>query len=136
MPTEPARPVSDAPADDAPPQVEQQRHVRAAPQTVWEVLTDPDQRRQVLGGDLDVDLVEGARGTWSPSDEGESSVHVRKVDHSRRLVFDWGDGDDAATVDIRLLPVGAGTSVRVVETRRSVVAAPRASGRATLCLAA
>lgn len=126
-----------APSQDADrPRVERERHVRAAPDTVWDVLADRDRRAHVLGGDLDIDLVDGADGTWSGPGEEPSPARVRHAEHARRLVFDWGDGDDAATVDIRLAPAGAGTTVRVVETRRAAVTSPTASARAAFCLAA
>ncbi len=136
MSDSPNAPSPDPSTDADRPRVECERHVRAAPDTVWEVLADRDRRAHVLGGDLDVDLVEDARGTWSGPGEEPSPARVREVDHARRLVFDWGDGDAASTVDIRLAPTSAGTMVRVVETRRAAVTSPTASARAAFCLAA
>lgn len=126
----------ETPDEEPAPRADRERHVRARPDTVWEVLADPGQRRAVFGGDLDVDLVEDARGTWSSPEEAPRPVHVRRVDPARRLVFDWGDGDEASTVDLRLVPAEGGTDVRVVETRHEPVATPRASARAAVCLAA
>lgn len=132
----PNAPSQDPSPDEDHPRVERERHVRAAPDTVWEVLADRDRRAHVLGGDLDVDLADGAHGTWFGPGEEPTAARVRYTEHARRLVFDWGDGDDAATVDIRLAPDGAGTTVRVVETRRAAVTSPTASARVAFCLAA
>lgn len=136
MSDSPNAPSQDQSPDEDHPQVERERHVRATPDTVWEVLADRDRRAHVLGGDLDVDLADGAQGTWSGPGEEPSPARIREVDHARRLVFDWGDGDAASTVDIRLAPAGAGTTVRIVETRRAAVTSPTASARTAFCLAA
>lgn len=131
-----ATPRRRAGTPEPPARVERSRHVAATPETLWRVLADRDSRRHVLGGNLDVDLLEGAEGTWQPEDGGVQPVRVDRVDAHRRLVFDWGRDDDASTVDIQLHPSRTGTVVRVVEIRRAALTASGLTVRDTLCLAA
>lgn len=96
------------------PRVDRHRRIDAPPGRVWRVLEHRDLRRRMLGGDLDVELAPGATGTF---DDGATQwpVRVEEVDAPRRLAFEWGEGDDASQVDIRLVPAGDGTEVHVTE---------------------
>lgn len=96
------------------PRAHRHRRIAAPPGRVWRVLEHRDLRRQVLGGDLDVALEPGATGTF---DDGVATrpVRVDEVDAPHRLAFEWGEGDEAAHVDIRLVPAGDGTDVHVTE---------------------
>lgn len=98
------------------PRVDRHRHIEAPPGRVWRVLEHPDLRRRMLGGDLDVELAPGATGTF---DDGTTRrpVRIDQVEAPRRLAFEWGDGDEASRVDIRLVPDGDGTEVHVTEVR-------------------
>lgn len=93
--------------------------IAAPPSRVWEVVTDPAERRDWLGGDLDVDLEPGSEGSFTRPGEKERPVRITDVEPGRRLEWEWEDGDDASTVHIRLHPVGPGTRVIVTERRRA-----------------
>lgn len=98
------------------PRVERHRRIEAPPGRVWRVLEERELRRRMLGGDLDVDLTPGATGTF---DDGATRwpVRIDRAEPPRRLAFEWGEGDAASQVDIRLVPAGDGTDVHVTETR-------------------
>lgn len=119
------------------PRVDRQRHIEAPPRRVWRVLEHPDLRRRMLGGDFDVELAPGATGTF---DDGATrrTVRVDEVDAPRRLAFEWGEGDDASQVDIRLVPAGDGTEVHVTEIlgRRDLLPTAAAPEPTALALAA
>lgn len=121
----PGRPDDEAgvPADHRLAEVVRERHVDASPARVWEVIADRGRRRDFLGGDLDVDLEPGSTGRFDGPD-GTVPARVRRVRPRRHLQFDWGDGDDATSVDIHLDPSHDGTHVTIRE--RALPAAPMA----------
>ena len=101
-------------AESDAPRVDRHRRIAVPPGRVWRVLEHRDLRREMLGGDMDVELEPGATGTF---DDGidRRPVRIDQVDAPRRLAFVWGEGDEAAHVDIRLVPAGDGTDVHVIE---------------------
>lgn len=111
---EPDTPPRTSDTAGQPSRVDRQRRIDAPPGRVWRVFEHPDLRREMLGGDLDVDLEPGATGTF---DDGATTrpVRIDDVDPPRRLAFEWGAGADASQVDIRLVPAEDGTDVHVTE---------------------
>ncbi len=69
------------------------------PDVAWELLTDPDARREWLGEE------------WT-----ERSSVVDREEEGRYLSWWWEDGEHGAHVEVLLDPVVEGTRVTVVET--------------------
>jgi uncharacterized protein YndB with AHSA1/START domain len=63
-------------------------------------------------------VVPGATIHWDWEMYGVSAtVAVKEVEDDRRILFDWGDGDESTTVEFRFTPwEGDATYVEVIET--------------------
>jgi uncharacterized protein YndB with AHSA1/START domain len=101
--------------------VEREVAIDASPETVWELLTDPEKATRWMG----------QAASFDPRPGGEYRVevipgHVARgefveVDRPRRLVYTWGweksEQESAVppgstTIEIELIPSGAGTTLR------------------------
>ena len=102
--------------------VERELAIAASPETVWQLLVDPEQATRWMG----------QRVTFEPRPGGLYRVEVIpghtargefvELDPPRRLVYTWGweDGKDgpnpvppgSSTVEIELIPDGQGTLLR------------------------
>jgi uncharacterized protein YndB with AHSA1/START domain len=92
--------------------------VPAGPDETWEAITDPEQLREWLGRDAEVELEPGGELAIELEGEGERRGFFEEIDAPRRLVFWWSAEDaEASRVEIELEPEPAGTRVRVVESR-------------------
>ena len=93
------------------------------PERVWEFLADPERLSRWLGGDVEVDLAPGGRGTLRGPDGRERRLRVEAVDPPRRLAFRWWPFEEpgqlrpggATRVELVLDPVPDGTRVTVRE---------------------
>ena len=96
----------------------------ASPDEVWEVLTDPEGVESWLGEGSTLEPVPGGNLDVADTETGvPKRGRVEHVEHSRRLTFTWWPADDesgeagdaASTVNIELIPSGAGTRLTVTE---------------------
>ncbi len=103
--------------------IEREVEFAAAPDAVWEALTDPDWLGAWLadaaelelrpGGEARFVLGDSVRTGWveevaAPGEEGRPG----------RLAFWWAqDGEPASRVELSVTPLDPGTRLRVVETR-------------------
>ena len=111
--------------------------IDAPPSTVWRHVTDPRQREQWLGGQLDIDLVPGSVGSFRDA-RRRRPVRVDELQDGRSITYTWGRGDATSQVRIEVVPEGDGSRVRVTESTTGVVLddcdgepsqGPRASAR-------
>ena len=88
----------------------------------WDLLTDPDELREWLADDAELDPEEGGEVR-----AGDHEGVVEAVDPGRRLAFRWDDGVTPSRVEWTLDEVPGGTRVTVVERRLipEFVVAPR-----------
>ena len=102
--------------DDA---VEREITLPANAETVWELLTDPEELATWLGDDVALDPTPGAAGHIVERDGAPRALVVERVETGRYLSWQWwpDDAPSAAPtrVEITLAPSEAGTVVRVVE---------------------
>jgi uncharacterized protein YndB with AHSA1/START domain len=102
-------------------QVAREIHVPRPAEEVWEVVADPERLGVWLGGDLELELRPGHRGSFRSPDGRTRRVFVLGVDDGRELSFRWWpdtDAGGASTVTITVDERGEGEStVRVRETR-------------------
>lgn len=85
----------------------------AAPDEVWEALTDPDRLEEWFATEAELDPVPGGEGIFRWGDGAERRATVREVEPEERLVLDWDDGGE---VVLELEQVEGGTRVHVTET--------------------
>ena len=85
----------------------------AAPDEVWEALTDPDRLEEWFATEAELDPVPGGEGIFRWGDGEERRATVREAEPEERLVLDWDDGGE---VVLELEEVEDGTLLRVVET--------------------
>jgi uncharacterized protein YndB with AHSA1/START domain len=97
------------------------------PDEVWEAVIDPTRLAEWLGGELDVALHPGGRGSFRSPGEAARRVIVLHVDNGHELSFSWWPetaAGSASTVTITVDEDGAGGStVRVHETRAQAMLA-------------
>jgi uncharacterized protein YndB with AHSA1/START domain len=98
-------------------------HIDAAPERVWEVLTDPDEIAQFMfGARVDTDWDEGSRISWSGEYDGnayEDHGEILEVVEGKRLRmthFSPLSGEDDIpenhhTLDYQLSQDGTGTTL-------------------------
>ena len=85
----------------------------AAPDEVWEALTDPDRLEEWFATEVELDPVPGGEGIFRWGDGEERRAVVREAEPEERLVLDWDDGGE---VVLELEEVDGGTRLRVVES--------------------
>lgn len=92
--------------------------VRRPPGDVFQALVDPTITTRFWFTKSSGKVVPGARLRWDWEMYGVSAeVSVKEVDDNRRILFDWGDGDDLTTVELRFLPFeDDATYVQVTES--------------------
>lgn len=106
----------------------------AAPEDVWEALTDPERLGEWFGADVSGELQTGEVTAFRMPDGTERRALVETVDPPRRLVFRWlpyerdASGElrerETSRVEIDCVPVSDGTRLRVVETRVEAAVTP------------
>jgi uncharacterized protein YndB with AHSA1/START domain len=98
--------------------VERQIAIAASPETVWELLVDPDQAIRWMGQAATFDVRPGGGYRVGVIPGHTASGEFIEVDPPRRLVHTWGwEGEDAvppgsSTVEYELIPSGEGTLLR------------------------
>jgi uncharacterized protein YndB with AHSA1/START domain len=98
--------------------IERQVTLPADLESVWELLTRPEDLSTWLGDDVVLDATPGATGRVVERDGTSRSLVVDEVDAGRRLSWHWwaDDGSDVLSqVEITLAPTADGTLLRVVE---------------------
>ena len=109
--------------------IEREIHVEAAPEVVYEVVSQPEHLREWWPDEADLEPVPGATGVISFGASGCSpDAHVApltvvEADPPRRFSFRWvyDEGqapaaDNSLLVTFDLAPSGAGTLLRLTET--------------------
>jgi len=99
--------------------VERAIEVELAPEEVWELLVDDEERAGWFGGDTHLDVEPGGDGEFTDPDGTRRRAVVGDVEPGRRLSWTWwpdGDPDGASEVRIDLQPTPAGTRVAVTES--------------------
>lgn len=108
-------------------QVEREVDVPRPAAAVWKAVADPDRLGVWLGGDLDVEIRVGGRGSFRLPDGTTRRVFVLGVDDGHELCFRWWPDADpgvASTVTITVDEREEGEStVRVRETRAQALLA-------------
>ena len=112
--------------------VEREILIKATPEVVWGVITEPEQISRWFSDDADVEGRAGTDGTltWKPAGRGGEKdvdlvVPIRVVDAEpfRRFSFRWNHPDGAspdesnsALVEFSLIEEAGGTRLRVIES--------------------
>jgi uncharacterized protein YndB with AHSA1/START domain len=104
--------------------VRREIEIAASPETVWEFLVDPAKAHTWWGQAVAFEARPGAPLRIQVTPASISSGEVVEVDPPRRLVYTWGwevggGGPEivppgSTTVEIDLVPSGAGTTLRLV----------------------
>lgn len=118
--------------------VEREILIKASPEVVWGVITEPAQIGRWFSDEADVEARAGADGTltWKPGGRGghpESNaivpIRVVEAEPFRRFSFRWNHPDGAgpdesnsALVEFSLVEEDDGTRLRVVESGIGAVA--------------
>ncbi len=103
--------------------VEREVRIAASPETVWQFLVDDEKAQRWMGQSASFDARPGGEYRCDVIPGNTASGEFVEVDRPRRVVFTWGwePGADGApnpvppgstTVEIELVPDGAGTLVR------------------------
>jgi uncharacterized protein YndB with AHSA1/START domain len=107
--------------------VERELHLARPPADVWPALTDVERLGAWLGGDLDVEIRTGNRGSFVTPGGAVRRVLVLGVEEGHELTFRWWSDTDArvaSTVTITVDEHGEHESVvRVRETRMQALLA-------------
>jgi uncharacterized protein YndB with AHSA1/START domain len=92
--------------------------IRRPPADVFRAFADPSVTTKLWYTKSSGPMVAGAKLRWDWEMFGASAnVVVKDVEQDRRIVFDWGGGEDTMrTVELRFVPHGEHTYVNVVET--------------------
>lgn len=115
------------------PQVRRSVEVELAPDEVWELVVDDEERSGWFGGPSTLEAAPGGTGSFTDPDGTRRHATVDEVVEGRRLAWTWWpDGDDGAAsrVQIDLRPTPGGTAVVVTEA--PVVPVARATARSAL----
>jgi uncharacterized protein YndB with AHSA1/START domain len=112
--------------------VEREILIKASPEVVWGVITEPEQMSRWFSDDAEVEGRAGADGTltWRPGGRGgdrdaDMIVPIRVVEAEpfRRFSFRWNhprsaqpDESNSALVEFNLIEEPDGTRLRVVES--------------------
>lgn len=100
--------------------VEREIAIDASPETVWELLVDPEQAARWMGQSATFDLRPGGRYRVEVIPGHTASGEFVEIDPPHRLVHTWGweaeDGGPVApgstTIEYELIPNGDGTLLR------------------------
>lgn len=100
--------------------VEREIAIAARPETVWELLVDPDQAIHWMGRAAVFDLRPGGRYEVEVLPGNTASGEFVEIDPPRRLVHTWGwepggkssVAPGSTTVEFELVPSGEGTVLR------------------------
>ncbi len=100
--------------------------IAASPETVWELLTDPEKAPSWWGRALTLDPRPGGLLRIEVGTGNITSGEFVEVDPPRRLVYTWGWESGGAgpelvpagstTVEISLVPDGAGTKLELIHS--------------------
>jgi len=104
--------------------VEREVRIAAAPQTVWEFLVDPEKAVRWMGVAASIDPRPGGRYRVEVLSGNVASGEFLEIEPPHRLVQTWGwepgsggsVAPGATTVEIRLVPDGDGTLLRLAHT--------------------
>ena len=111
--------------------VERDILIEASPETVWGVITQPEQISRWFSDEADVDASAGADGslTWRPGGRGGSQngavvpIRVVAAEPFRHFSFRWNhpagaepDQTNSALVEFNLTEEAGGTRLRVLES--------------------
>jgi len=90
--------------------------LEAAPEDVWEALTNESQLEEWFANDVELDPTPGGRGVFR-WDNGETrEATVESVDEGERIVLRF---DDDGVVDLRVVATDGGSLVEVRESTPS-----------------
>lgn len=98
--------------------VERELEIDASPQTVWELLTDPQEATRWMGQSAEFDLRPGGEYRCEVIPGHTARGEFVEIDAPRRLVYTWGwEGENpvppgSSTIEFDLVPRGAGTLLR------------------------
>jgi uncharacterized protein YndB with AHSA1/START domain len=102
--------------NESTPWVERQTLVEAAPDEVWEALTDEDRLEEWMAPDVELDPTEGGEIVVRDGDD-ERHGTVETVEEEQRFAFTWSrPGEEPSFVEFTIEPIPAGTRVTVIET--------------------
>jgi uncharacterized protein YndB with AHSA1/START domain len=104
--------------------VEKSLELRAAPERVWDALTDPAELSRWFPDRTDLEPRAGATGWFDWTEHGRYAVRVEEIDPPKRLVWTWArmpgiaiDEAQRTTVEWTLDPrPDGGTTLRVRES--------------------
>jgi len=97
-------------------QVERETVLDAAPDEVWEALTDERLLGEWLAEEAELDPVPGGRANFRFEDGSEREGTVLRVEEERELAFAWArPGEPPTEVEMTLVPLVSGTRLVVVE---------------------
>src|SRR3989442_9498199 len=95
----------DRPQPPQTPPVQVGMLVRRPPEAVFQALVDPTVTTRFWFTGSTGALVPGAEVQWVWEMYGVSTtVAVKEIEENRRILFDWGDGDESTTVEFRFTP--------------------------------
>jgi uncharacterized protein YndB with AHSA1/START domain len=108
----------DATADST--TVERRIEIAASPETVWELLTDPEEATRWMGQWASFDLRPGGEYRVDVLPGNVARGEFVEIEPPRRLIFTWGWDPGTAsalppgstTIEFELIPNGDGTLVR------------------------
>jgi uncharacterized protein YndB with AHSA1/START domain len=85
-------------------------------ETAWAALCEPSELEAWLADEVEIEIREGAQGTFRWHDGEEREAVVEEVQELRRIVLRWcAPGGEPSIVELTLDDVGEGTRLVVVE---------------------
>jgi uncharacterized protein YndB with AHSA1/START domain len=79
--------------------------IRRPPAQVFKALVDPDVTTRFWFTNSTGKLMPGAHVRWDSEMYGASAdVHVKELEEDHRILIEWGEGDEFATVEFLLAP--------------------------------
>jgi uncharacterized protein YndB with AHSA1/START domain len=104
--------------------IEREVVVAAAPERVWEIITQAEHLGTWFGDSAEVDLRPGGTIVLRWENHGTQYATIEKIDEPRYFSYRWKPGfndekpgkDDSTLVEFTLTPHEGQTRVRVVET--------------------